>query len=190
MLIVMSEESILKKVIRHKKNEIRSIIVFTVILWVFIFLISPIFFSINYNFINTLLSIEGTLFSIITAAYIFYAEFLDKEFTRTFKTRNDLFELFGDDEIRKNELKKGLFAQFLNLVFLQYILAFALLVICLSLIFSISVLVSFQGTYTGIVGVTNLCLFFTGIVFIISWLLMIGFGNLPGKESLKALIED
>jgi len=184
------EDSILKKMFQHKEKDIIAIILFSVIMWILIVWLSLFYFVIDINFIITLLSVEGTLFSIITAAYIFYVEFLDKTFTRTFQTRDKLLGIFGNDEENKNKVKKGLSDEFLNIVFLQYLLAFALLIIGLSLLFSVSTILIDQVMNTAIPRMVNLCLFIWGISLMLIWLLFFGFGNLPSKESYKALIED
>jgi len=99
------------------------------------------------------------------------------------------FKKIANDE-EKKPLIKGLSDQFLHYVFLQYLLAFALLLISVSLIFSIIIILSIQQMNTGIPGMIGFCLFLWGVMLIMIWLLLMGFGNTPGKESYQALIED
>lgn len=183
------EESIFKKMCMHKKKDIGVIIGGSVFIWLFSIIIFSISNSlIEINFIIALLSIEGTLFSVITAAYIFYAEYIDKSFTRAFQIRQDLID--GDEEELKNKMKKDLSDQFFESVFLQYLLVLALLIIFVSLIFSITTIVISQSMDIGIVGITNLCFFLWGIMIIMIWLLYFGIRNLPSKNIYKTLIED
>lgn len=182
-------DSMFIKVAKGEKWTILVVILLSIGLWPSLICISDKYFFIDIDFIKILLSVEGTLFSVITAAYIFYAEFLSKSFHRFFQIRNKFFKKIANDE-EKNALKKGLSDQFLHYVFLQYLLAFALLLISISLIFSIIIILSIQQMNTGIPGMISFCLFLWGIMLIMIWLLLMGFGSLPRKESYKALIED
>jgi len=185
---ISDEESIFKKMCIHKKKEIILVIGASVSIWGFTIIIFSLFsFFVDINFIIALLSIEGTIFSVITAAYIFNTEFIDKAFARAFKIRQ---ESVGDDDGLEKDLKKDFSDQFFDIVFLQYLLAFALLIIFVSLIFSITTIVISQGMDIRIIGLTNLCLFLWGIMMIMIWLLIFGFRNLPGKGIYKTLIED
>ena len=110
------------KVAKAEKWRMLAVILLSIGLWLSLICISEKYFSIDTDFIKILLSVEGTLFSVITAAYIFYIGFLDKGTIRIFKVSRRLCRKYANDENKKNAVIKGLSDQFLHVVFLQYLL--------------------------------------------------------------------